>query len=124
MSSRAVPALLRIRPFAPAEWPRVWPLLEPVFRAGETFPHDPAITEDEGRVLWVDQTQAVVVAVDAAGAVVGTYLVVCTNTAGIRCWKSNGFHSVGALPRAFRHRQLGDVDALVMLQGLVVGPAA
>jgi hypothetical protein len=59
MSSRAVPELLRIRPFAPADWPRVWQLLEPVCRAGETFSHDPGITVDEARVLWVDQAQAV-----------------------------------------------------------------
>ena len=51
----------------------MWALLEPVFRAGETFPHDPAISEAEARVAWVDQSQAVMVAEDAAGAVVGTY---------------------------------------------------
>ena len=51
----------------------MWALLEPVFRAGETFPHDPAITEAEAQLAWVEQSQAVMVAVDAAGAVVGTY---------------------------------------------------
>jgi hypothetical protein len=49
-------------------------------------------------------------------------LVVSTNTAGIRCWQRNGFHVVGTLPWAFRHRRLGCVDALVMVQGLVEGP--
>ncbi len=33
----------------------MWALLEPVFRAGETFPHDPSITETEARALWVEQ---------------------------------------------------------------------
>ena len=51
----------------------MWALLEPVFRAGETFPHDPAISEAEAQLAWVEHTQAVMVAVDAAGAVVGTY---------------------------------------------------
>ena len=46
-------------------------------------------------------------------------LVVSTNTAGLRCWQRNGFQVVGTLPGAFRHRQFGDVDALVMLLGLV-----
>jgi ribosomal protein S18 acetylase RimI-like enzyme len=46
-------------------------------------------------------------------------LVVSTNTAGIRCWQSNGFEVVGTLPGAFRHRRLGYVDALVMMQSLV-----
>ncbi|MBM5823287.1 MAG: GNAT family N-acetyltransferase [Cyanobacteria bacterium K_Offshore_surface_m2_011] len=164
---------LQIRPFEEADWPAVWALLEPVFRAGETFPHDPAISEAEAQVTWVDQSQAVMVAVNAAGAVVGTYylrpnsltlgahvanagyvvsehcrrqgigsrlcqhslqaarrlgframqfnLVVSTNTAGLRCWQRNGFQVVGTLPGAFRHRQLGFVDALVMIQGLVEG---
>jgi len=49
-------------------------------------------------------------------------LVVSTNTAGIRCWQRNGFQVVGTLPGAFRHRQLGYVDALVMTQSLVEGP--
>ena len=39
---------LQIRPYEAADWPAVWALLEPVFRAGETFPHDPAITRGRG----------------------------------------------------------------------------
>ena len=165
---------LQIRPYEPADWPAVWALLEPVFRAGETFPHDPAISEAEAQVAWVEHSQAVMVAMDPAGAVVATYylrpnslalgarvanagyvvaehcrrqgigsrlcqhslqaarrlgframqfnLVVSTNTVGIHCWQRNGFQVVGTLPGAFRHRQLGYVDALVMIQGLVEGP--
>jgi L-amino acid N-acyltransferase YncA len=165
---------LQIQCFEQADWPAVWELLEPVFRAGETFPHDPAISESEAQLAWVEQNQAVMVAMDPAGTVVGTYylkpnslalgahvanagyvvaercrangigsrlcqhslqaarrlgframqfnLVVSTNTAGIRCWQRNGFQVVGTLPGAFRHRQLGYVDALVMFQGLVEGP--
>ena len=152
----------------------MWALLDPAFRAGETFPHDPAITEAEAQQAWVEQNLAVMVAVDVAGAIVGTYylrpnsltlgahvanagyvvaehcrrkgigsrlcqssldaarrlgfrtmqfnLVVSTNTAGIGCWQRNGFQVVGTLPGAFRHRQLGYVDALVMTQALVEGP--
>ena len=166
---------LQIRPYVASDWPAVWALLEPVFRAGETFPHDPAISETEARQAWVMQSQAVMVAVDAAGALVGTYylrpnslalgahvanagyvvahhcrrqgigsrlcqhslqtarqlgframqfnLVVSTNTAGLRCWQRNGFVIVGRLPGAFRHQQLGYVDALVLFQGLVGSPA-
>ncbi len=162
---------LLIRPYEPADWPAVWQLLEPVFRAGETFPHDPAVSAAEARALWVDQSQQVMVAVDPGGAVVGTYylrpntlclgahvanagyvvaehtrrrgigsrlcqhslqyarrlgfrsmqfnLVVSSNSAAVRCWRSNGFQLVGTLPGAFRHRRLGYVDALVMVQGLV-----
>jgi ribosomal protein S18 acetylase RimI-like enzyme len=142
---------LQIRPYKETDWPAVWTLLEPVFRAGETFPHDPAIPAEDARLSWVEQSQAVWVAVDAhvanAGYVVaeacrrqgiGSHLcqhslqmarqlgframqfnlVVSTNTAGIRCWKRNGFQIIGTLPEAFHHQRLGYVDALVMLQQL------
>jgi hypothetical protein len=33
-----------VRPFEPSDWPGVWDVQEPVFRAGETFPHDPEIS--------------------------------------------------------------------------------
>ncbi|MEB3317567.1 MAG: GNAT family N-acetyltransferase [Cyanobacteriota bacterium] len=163
-----------MRPYRPGDWPAVWSLLEPEFRAGETFPHDPAISEAEAQLAWVDQNQVVMVAVDATGAVVGTYylrpnslalgahvanagyvvaedcrrqgtgtrlcqhslrtarrlgframqfnLVVSTNTAGLRCWRRNGFQVVGTLPGAFRHQRLGYVDALVLVQELVEEP--
>jgi len=64
---------LQIRPYGPADWPALWALLEPVFRAGETFPHDPAISEAEAQVAWVAHSRAVMVAADATGALVGTY---------------------------------------------------
>ena len=40
--------------------------------------------------------------------------VVSTNTAAVSLWQSLGFQIVGTLPKAFRHRQLGLVDAYVM----------
>ena len=121
---------LQIRPYEPSDWPALWALLEPVFRAGETFPHDPAISAAEAQLAWVEQNQAVMIAVDGDGAVVGTYylrpnslsLGAHVATASTRCWQRNGFQVVGTLPGAFRHRQLGYVDALVMIQGLVEGP--
>ncbi|WP_231594707.1 GNAT family N-acetyltransferase [Synechococcus sp. CBW1107] len=73
MSLAAPTTPLQIRPYEAGDWPAVWALLEPVFRAGETFPHDPAISEAEAQLAWVEQSQAVMVAVDPAGAVVGTY---------------------------------------------------
>ncbi len=68
-----LPDALTIRAMEPADWPAVWRLLEPVFRSGETFPHGPEITEAQAHDLWVGQIPAVMVAVDAAKAVVGTY---------------------------------------------------
>ncbi|NJR69509.1 MAG: GNAT family N-acetyltransferase [Synechococcales cyanobacterium CRU_2_2] len=42
--------------------------------------------------------------------------VVSTNTTAVRLWQKLGFKIVGTLPGAFRHRQLGFVDAYVMYQ--------
>jgi L-amino acid N-acyltransferase YncA len=40
--------------------------------------------------------------------------VVSTNEAAVALWKQLGFQIVGTLPRVFRHRDLGLVDAYVM----------
>ena len=46
-------------------------------------------------------------------------LVVSTNERAVRLWQKLGFDTVGRLPGAFRHQQLGYVDALVMFKPLV-----
>jgi RimJ/RimL family protein N-acetyltransferase len=45
--------------------------------------------------------------------------VVSTNERAVRLWERLGFAVVGRLPGAFRHQQLGFVDALVMFKALV-----
>lgn len=42
--------------------------------------------------------------------------VVSTNSAAVMLWKKLGFSIVGTLPKAFRHKRLGYVDAYVMYQ--------
>lgn len=42
--------------------------------------------------------------------------VVSTNSAAVMLWKKLGFSIVGTLPKAFRHKRLGHVDAYVMYQ--------
>ena len=44
--------------------------------------------------------------------------VVATNAAAVRTWERHGFAVVGRLPGAFRHAELGPVDALVMYRPL------
>jgi len=41
-------------------------------------------------------------------------MVVSTNIAGVRLWEQLGFAIVGTLPQAFRHQELGFVDAYIM----------
>lgn len=62
-----------IRPLRPNDWSATWGMLEPVFKAGETFPHDPCIRAEEARRLWVEEAQATYVAIDAEEEIVGTY---------------------------------------------------
>jgi L-amino acid N-acyltransferase YncA len=44
--------------------------------------------------------------------------VVSTNTAAVKLWENLGFAVVGTLPGAFRHQDLGFVDAYVMFRSL------
>jgi L-amino acid N-acyltransferase YncA len=44
--------------------------------------------------------------------------VVATNSAAVHVWEACGFAVVGRLPAAFRHRELGLVDVLVMYRAL------
>jgi len=44
--------------------------------------------------------------------------VVSTNVAAVALWRSLGFAIVGTLPGAFRHHELGYVDAYVMFRSL------
>jgi L-amino acid N-acyltransferase YncA len=44
--------------------------------------------------------------------------VIATNAAAVRVWEKCGFAVVGRLPGAFRHKQLGLVDVLVMYRKL------
>lgn len=41
-------------------------------------------------------------------------IVVSTNDIAVRLWQRHGFKIVGTLPKAFRHKELGYVDAYVM----------
>lgn len=45
--------------------------------------------------------------------------VISTNQPAVALWQKLGFAIVGTLPRAYRHKRLGYVDALVMYQSLV-----
>ena len=162
--------MIKIRPFEEADWAATWKIIEPVFRAGDTYAFSPDITEEEARNVWVETPSATFVAVDENNEVIGTYfikpnlpalgahvcncgyvvaknsrgkgvasemcehsqreavfqgframqynLVVSANDGAVRLWKRHGFQVVGILPKAFRHQQLGFVDAYVMFKQL------
>jgi ribosomal protein S18 acetylase RimI-like enzyme len=63
-----------IRPYTPDDWARVWAILEPVFRAGETYPFRRDISAEEARHAWTSSPKEVFVAVDeSTGDLLGTY---------------------------------------------------
>tara|TARA_B100000965_G_scaffold215338_1_gene180082 strand:+ start:1052 stop:1540 length:489 start_codon:yes stop_codon:yes gene_type:complete len=67
--------LISIRPITDADWGAIWGVLEPVFRAGETYAYPINITKDQARAAWVDQPAATFVAEDADLGIVGTYML-------------------------------------------------
>lgn len=162
--------MIKIRPFEETDWTATWRIVEPVFRAGETYAFSPDIREEEAHKVWVGMPSATFVAVDENNRVMGTYyikpnqptlgahvcncgyivaeeyrgkgvasemcehsqyeaisrgframqynLVVSTNGGAVRLWQRLGFEVIGTLPKAFRHPQLGFVDAFVMYKQL------
>lgn len=56
---------MQIREYEECDWPRVWPIVEQVIRAGDTFCYDPSQSESQAHGLWVTPPPAhVVVALD------------------------------------------------------------
>lgn len=66
---------ISIRPYDPTDWPAVWAMLAPVFRAGETYAVPRDITEQDAHRMWIELPRAVRVAVDEADRPLGTYYI-------------------------------------------------
>jgi len=65
--------VVKIREAHAEDWEAIWPFLHQIVAAGETYAYDPAMTEPEGRRIWMVAPPArTVVATDADGAVLGT----------------------------------------------------
>lgn len=160
---------MKIRPATPADHDAIWRILEPIFRAGDTYTIDPDISRKDALAYWTGASNGAFVA-EAEGAILGTYylrrnqagggshvcncgyathadargrgvaramlahsqdeakrqgframqynFVVASNTRAIDIWARVGFEIVGRLPGAFRHPELGFIDALVMYKDL------
>ena len=63
-----------IRPYQESDWDQVWAIIGRVFRAGETYPYPPDITEAEARKAWIEAPQETYVAADD-GRILGTYYI-------------------------------------------------
>jgi ribosomal protein S18 acetylase RimI-like enzyme len=63
-----------IREATPEDAGAIWAVLEPAFRAGDTYTVDADITRDDALAYWFGGERTVFVA-EAGGAVVGTYYI-------------------------------------------------
>ena len=64
-----------IRHFLPDDWPGIWPMLEPVFRAGETYAVPTDINEDDAFTFWVEKPDCTYVVLDDDETYLGTYFL-------------------------------------------------
>ncbi|SPF81110.1 GNAT family N-acetyltransferase [Pseudoprimorskyibacter insulae] len=53
----------------------IWTILEPVFRAGDTYAIDPSIGQEDGLAYWFGRPRQVFV-VEDQGQILGTYYIV------------------------------------------------
>jgi GNAT superfamily N-acetyltransferase len=63
---------VHVREYRESDWPQVWPILEQVIRAGDTFCYDPRQSETQAHDLWVASPPAHVVVAFEGEALVGT----------------------------------------------------
>ena len=74
-------ATLAIRPAAAADDDAIWAILEPAFRAGETYPIPRDISRADALAYWRSPGHEVFVA-EETGEVVGTYYLRANNHGG------------------------------------------
>lgn len=56
-----------------ADWPDVWRVLEPAFRAGESYPLPRDVSEEEAKQYWIKKDGVNAVARDETGKIAGVY---------------------------------------------------
>ena len=73
--NRKILESMDIRKYQEADWPQIWPMLENVFRAGETYAYSPDISEEEAHKVWIEIPQETYVVFDNSNAILGTYYI-------------------------------------------------
>jgi len=67
--------VIDIRPLEKKDWPQVWQFMEPVIRAGETYPYAMDMTAEDAHHMWLTVTESAYVAVADSGEILGTYYI-------------------------------------------------
>jgi L-amino acid N-acyltransferase YncA len=73
---------ISIRPAGREDAGAIWSILEPVIRAGETYPLRRDLTRDAALAYWFSADHEVFVAEAPDGGVVGTYYLRCNHEGG------------------------------------------
>lgn len=63
-----------VRPATPEDWPAIWPIVDAVIQAGQTYAYPADLTIDSGRAIWMEEApgHTVVAIDDDSGDIVGT----------------------------------------------------
>lgn len=73
---------LSLRRFETRDWPRVWAVLEPIFRRGDAYAYPADISEVEVRAFWVERPLESWVAADANDDILGAYFIRANQAGG------------------------------------------
>ena len=66
---------MKIREYQDSDWSQLWPIIENVFRAGETYAFSPEITMQEAHEVWIETPQKTYVAESEDRKTLGTYYI-------------------------------------------------
>lgn len=67
--------MFEIREYLEADWQTIWPILQEIVRAGDTYTFSPESKEEEIRNVWVEVPAKTFVACDEKGLILGTYFI-------------------------------------------------
>ena len=67
--------MINIRKFQDQDWAETWKIIEPVFRAGETYAFSPDITAEEAYQVWIVAPAVTFVSVGSNATILGTYYI-------------------------------------------------
>ncbi len=63
---------MRIREFVETDWPNVWPIVQEIVRAGETFPYDPSMSAAQAHDIWIEVPPGLTIVAVEGDRVLGT----------------------------------------------------
>ncbi len=66
---------MEIRTYKESDWKQVWSIIEPVFRAGETYAYSPDLTEKDAHNVWIEVPEETYIATNEENEIVATYYI-------------------------------------------------